>query len=309
MTDINKPVNLNEMIKSIIMRIKLIRCIELKAIVTLSLVLINSGNLLIGSNLFIRDNNDLSADTILRYNHYPTGKLYVYYSKDQTNQSSPAVIFFFCGGWNSGSPKQFESQASYLNKYGVTVVLADYRTQKNAGTTPKEALMDAKSAMRYLKQHAMSIHVDPDKILAGGGSAGGHLAAATAFCHQINNPEDDLNVSSIPKALILFNPVIDNGPHGYGFDRVKDYYRDFSPIHNIKKDAPPAIFFLGSEDNIVLLETALKFKKKMEHVGSRCDLLLYPGQKHGFFNAKFEEFFEKTMSATVVFLKSLGYIK
>lgn len=54
------------------MRIKLIRCIELKAIVTLSLVLINSGNLLIGSNLFIRDNNDLSADTILRYNHYPT---------------------------------------------------------------------------------------------------------------------------------------------------------------------------------------------------------------------------------------------
>ena len=69
MTDINKPVNLNEMIKSIIMRIKLIRCIELKAIVTLSLVLINSGNLLIGSNLFIRDNNDLSADTILRYNH------------------------------------------------------------------------------------------------------------------------------------------------------------------------------------------------------------------------------------------------
>ena len=48
------------------MRIKLIRCIELKAIVTLSLVLINSGNLLIGINLFIRDNNDLSADTMWR---------------------------------------------------------------------------------------------------------------------------------------------------------------------------------------------------------------------------------------------------
>ncbi|MFT0203523.1 alpha/beta hydrolase [Bacteroides thetaiotaomicron] len=88
------------------------------------------------------------------------------------------LFSFFGGGWNSGSPKQFESQASYLNKYGVTVVLADYRTQKNAGTTPKEALMDAKSAMRYLKQHAMSIHVDPDKILAGGGSAGGHFTIA-----------------------------------------------------------------------------------------------------------------------------------
>lgn len=76
------------------MRIKLIRCIELKAIVTLSLVLINSGNLLIGSNLFIRDNNDLSADTILRYNHYPTGKLYVYYSKDQIRGEKRCVSKF-----------------------------------------------------------------------------------------------------------------------------------------------------------------------------------------------------------------------
>ena len=69
MTDINKPVNLNEMIKSIIMRIKLIRCIELKAIVTLSIESGTAEILLIGSNLFIRDNNDLSADTIFRYNH------------------------------------------------------------------------------------------------------------------------------------------------------------------------------------------------------------------------------------------------
>ena len=83
------------------MRIKLIRCIELKAIVTLSLVLINSGNLLIGSNLFIRDNNDLSADTILRYNHYPTGKLYVYYSKDQTKRVLRPVRKSSQGSYNS----------------------------------------------------------------------------------------------------------------------------------------------------------------------------------------------------------------
>lgn len=65
MTDINKPVNLNEMIKSIIMRIKLIRCIELKAIVTLSLVLINSGNLLIGSNLFIREKQSFFCNRLV----------------------------------------------------------------------------------------------------------------------------------------------------------------------------------------------------------------------------------------------------
>ena len=135
------------------------------------------------------------------------------------------------------------------------------------------------------------------------------FCAATAFCDNINHPEDDLSVSPVPKALILFNPVVDNGPEGYGFNRVRDYYEDFSPMHNIKKNAPPTIFFLGTEDNIISVETARKFKEKMETVGgARCDLFLYPGQKHGFFNSQHKEYFEKTMVETVAFLKSLGYI-
>lgn len=244
----------------------------------------------------------------MTYLDYPTGKLYIYNSEGTKKLNNPAIVFFFGGGWNSGSPKQFEPQAKYLTKYGITVVLADYRTKNNAGTTPKEALMDAKSAMRFLKKKAISLCIDPEKILAGGGSAGGHLAAATAFCNHINHLKDDLSVSSVPKALILFNPVVDNSPEGYGFNRVKDYYEDFSPIHNIKKNAPPTIFFLGTEDNIISVETAQKFKEKMEAVGARCDLFLYTGQKHGFFNSQHKEYFEKTMVETVTFLKSLGYI-
>ena len=244
----------------------------------------------------------------MTYRDCPTGKLYVYYSEGKGVQYAPAVVFFFGGGWNSGSPKQFEPQAQYLIKYGINVVLADYRTKNNAGTTPKEALMDAKSAMRFVKQYAKELHIDPEKIVASGGSAGGHLAAATAFCDNINNPEDDLTVSSVPQALILFNPVIDNSPEGYGFNRVKEYYEDFSPMQNIKKDAPPAIFFLGTQDNFISVDTAKKFKEKMEAVGARCDLLLYSGQKHGFFNSQHKEYFEKTMVETVKFLKSLGYI-
>lgn len=254
------------------------------------------------------ERTELKADTVLTYRDCPTGKLYVYYSEGKRVQYAPAVVFFFGGGWNSGSPKQFEPQAQYLIKYGINVVLADYRTKNNAGTTPKEALMDAKSAMRFMKQHAKELHIDSEKIVASGGSAGGHLAAATAFCDNINNPEDDLTVSSVPQALILFNPVIDNSPEGYGFNRVKEYYEDFSPMQNIKKDAPPAIFFLGTEDNFISVDMAKNFKEKMEAVGARCDLLLYPGQKHGFFNSQHKEYFEKTMVETVKFLKSLGYI-
>lgn len=277
--------------------------------VCLLLLAVAANGSVLARNLENKDERtNLKADTVLTYRDCPTGKLYVYYSEGKGVQYAPAVVFFFGGGWNSGSPKQFEPQAQYLIKYGINVVLADYRTKNNAGTTPKEALMDAKSAMRFVKQYAKELHIDPEKIVASGGSAGGHLAAATAFCDNINNPEDDLTVSSVPQALILFNPVIDNSPEGYGFNRVKEYYEDFSPMQNIKKDAPPAIFFLGTQDNFISVDTAKKFKEKMEAVGARCDLLLYSGQKHGFFNSQHKEYFEKTMVETVKFLKSLGYI-
>jgi len=129
---------------------------------------------------------------------------------------------------------------------GISVVLVEYRTESVHGTTPIESLKDAKSAMRYLYVHAESLYIDKDKIIAGGGSAGGHLAAACWTNENINDDTDDLTVSAKPKALVLLNPVIDNGPEGYGYDRITGYYPDFSPIDNIKSGFPPTTFHLGT---------------------------------------------------------------
>ena len=161
--------------------------------------------------------------------------------------------------------------------------------------------------MRFVRENADRFHVDADKILAGGGSAGGHLAAATAHIGGFNDAKDNLSVCCKPQALVLFNPVIDNGPAGYGFERIGEAYKEFSPLHNIKKGAPPTIFFLGTEDPLIPVETAEYYKVAMERVGSRCDLFLYEGQKHGFFNS--DENYKKTIAETDRFLKSLSYIK
>ena len=59
--------------------------------------------------------------------------------------------------------------------------------------------------------------IDPKRIAAGGGSAGGHVAAATGVCNGFEDPDDsNAEVSSKADALLLFNPVYDNGPEGYG---------------------------------------------------------------------------------------------
>lgn len=82
--------------------------------------------------------------------------------------------------------------------------------------------------------------------------------------------------------MILFNPVIDNGPSGYGFDRIGKEYKDFSPLHNIHKSMPPTTIFIGTKDRLIPLETIKYYKKSMDLLGVRCDLHLYENEGHGF---------------------------
>lgn len=168
----------------------------------------------------------------------------VYYPEtmDKTKQY-PAMIFFFGGGWNGGTIKQFEPHAKYFSQRGMVCFLVDYRVKSRQQTSPFESLKDAKSAIRFIRAAADELYIDPAKIIAAGGSAGGHLAAATALIDNYNENTDNLSVSFIPNALVLFNPVIDNGPGGYGYERIGDDYKSFSPLHNIKNGAPPTIFF------------------------------------------------------------------
>jgi len=96
---------------------------------------------------------------------------------------------------------------------------------------------------------------------------------------------------------------------GYGYNRIGQNYKDFSPLHNINKGAPPTIFFLGTRDNLIPVETAEYYKTVMEKVGSRCELFLFEGAGHGFFNFKNPEYYNQTVRETDQFLVSLGYLK
>ena len=116
-------------------------------------------------------------------------------------------------------------------------------------------------------------------------------------------------MNCIPNALVLYNPVIDNGPGGYGYERIGNKYKRFSPIHNIETGAPPTILFLGTEDQLIPVETAKYYQKVMERVGSRCELKLYKGEGHGFFNYRKFDNYRKTVIESDQFLQSLGYLE
>lgn len=233
-------------------------------------------------------------------------ELEIYYPPSN-DAPKPAMIFFFGGGWNQGSTQQFQPHAEHFAERGLVTVLADYRVRSRNQSSPFDALEDAKSAIRYLKTHADRFGIDSSKIIASGGSAGGHLAAATAFISRFN-AKDDPKISSTPAALVLFNPVIDNGPGGYGYERVGEQYKDFSPLHNLTEGAPPTLFFLGTEDRLIPVITAEYYAMVMKKMGSECELILYEGEGHGFFNFRNKEIYLKTLVETETFLRKTGFM-
>lgn len=227
----------------------------------------------------------------------------------QMTDKKPAIVFFHGGGWKNGKPAQFYMQCKYLASRGMVAMSAQYRTRKYNGTTPKECVKDGKSTMRWIRKHATQYGINPNLLAAGGGSAGGHIAAATATLDGFNEEGEDTSVSCIPNALVLFNPVINNSSEGYGYDRVKPYWKEFSPHHNLHIGTPPTIFMVGTEDKLVKRNIAKQYKNKMEELGLRCDLIIYEGANHGFFNKKKNE--EKHYQSLVDadrFLISLKYL-
>src|SRR5690606_27798722 len=124
---------------------------------------------------------------------------------------TPAIVLFFGGAWRGGTPAQLYPQCAYLASRGIWAASAEYRVKTRHHTTPVECVKDGKSAMRYLRTHARELGIAPDRLAAGGASAGGHVAAAAATTTAFDEATDDLGVSAIPNALVLFNPVYDNG--------------------------------------------------------------------------------------------------
>jgi len=222
----------------------------------------------------------------------------------------PAIVFFFGGGWRYGTPLQFYPECAHFADQGLVAISADYRIAAIDHTTPFESVADGKSAIRWVRQHAAELGVDPHRIIAAGASAGGQVAAATGIISGLDAPSEDLNISSKPDAMLLWYATVDNGPDGFGCDLMGGLYQQISPLHNIDSHTPPSLFILGTHDPLVPVKTAREFKTKIEQAGGRCDLKLFPGAGHPLYEYQKGNslYRQETLMAADDFLASIGFI-
>lgn len=237
-------------------------------------------------------------------------------------QSNPGIVFFFGGGWRAGDPTQFAQHCVYLASRGMVAMTADYRVLNRHGTKAVTCVKDAKSAIRWIRTNARGLGVDPDRIVAGGGSAGGHLAAAAGVLLEFDETNEDASVSSVPNAMVLFNPptVLARIGDTTAFDkerfaRIQERLgvepERLSPYHHVREGLPPTLIHHGIDDTTVPYSTVSLFAEAMVKFGNRCELMGYEGEGHGFFNwgRSDNRNFIRTMQETDKFLRSLGYLE
>jgi len=215
----------------------------------------------------------------------------------------PAIVYFSGGGWVNGTPDGMIANAAWFRDQGLIGIAADYRVKNRHGTTPLECVKDGKSAIRYVRAHASELGIEAERIIAAGGSAGAHVAAAT-FLEGNDESGEDTGVCTKPNALVLHNPVV-----GLGFcPEFFSEHPDCSPIAGLCAGWPPTILSCGTADQVTPYVYALEFCEKMKAAGNVCELITIPDADHGCDWPVANVNFQPTMTRMAEFLRSNNII-
>jgi acetyl esterase/lipase len=224
-------------------------------------------------------------DDIKAYKDVKGKKLgaHIFFPKDFSKSGSiPGYLFFHPGGWVMGEPAWGYDLCRHLSKFGVVAISFEYRLASIGGYCPADAVSDAKSAIRWARENSDELGIDRDMVIAGGISAGGHLAVCTAMVAGFDDPEDNMSYSPLPQALTLHttpvNPSIDS--HFIELLQGKAKPEDLSPFHQVKSGMPPMCLIQGTADEVVSYDSVKEFTELMQKAGNQCELHTFEGADH-----------------------------
>jgi acetyl esterase/lipase len=236
---------------------------------------------------------------------------YIFSPETQSTELRPAILFFASGLWENMSVTQFAPQCLHFTRRGALTVLLEYRVRAVHGTGPLQAMSDARSAIRWVRYNAEALRIDPTRVVAAGGSAGAHLALSAALIPGVADDPNDPNISCVPDAMALFCPIVDTTKPQLVLEKFTDPEEASrcNPSRHVGKHLPPTIIFHGTEDRVIPYEPVVRFVNAVKKKANLCELCLFKGRDHSFYNFNVNpEGYDTTVAEMDRFLVAQGFL-
>jgi acetyl esterase/lipase len=224
-------------------------------------------------------------------------KMNLIFPKHREGHAKQPAILWLCGGsFSVVNEDVWLPEMMDFAREGYTIASIEYRTS-NQATFPA-ALVDAKSAVRFLKAHAEQFCIDPDHIFVMGESAGGTLASLVGVTENVEEFEqgDNLSISSSVAGVIDFYgltdlSIIDLGRNGVvpywtleaflGVNYGQDIAKKASAVNYINHDVPPFLILHGDEDQVVPLQQSEILYNELQKNNVEASFYIVRGAGHG----------------------------
>lgn len=222
------------------------------------------------------------------------GNLYTYFLDSsiemRPNEKRPVILMCPGGGYEMTSDREAEPMAMQFLAMGYHVAILRYSV---CPVRYPAALLQVAESVLYLKEHADEYHIDPEKIVVQGCSAGGHLAANygivwnSPFLTKLMGMENDPERLRVA-GLLLCYPVITSGEkaHEESFrnllgEQYEEKKEELSLENQVTPDTPPTFLWHTATDETVPVENSLYFFQACLQQGVSAELHIYPVGGHG----------------------------
>jgi len=240
----------------------------------------------------------------------------------QPGHDNGSAVVVLPGGAYVGLAANLEGRqvADWFTARGFHAFILQYRLSSNGYLLPVP-LLDARRAVQTVRTRAADYHIDPNRIVIIGFSAGGHLAAlaSTQSVGGDPNAQDPIErVSSRPNFTVLGYPWIgaissDTSHLSYCklfnvMDRCEELRKAYSPDLFVTKDTPPTFWFHTFNDETVPVEQGLRYYEALVKAGVPAEAHIFANGPHGVGLGKSDAALDQWPNLLEIWLRAQGLL-